>query len=122
MSLNAQFEVGYTPDAAEEGSFVPLDMSTFTEYPTGGFGKYARLVYVVGNIQDDGLTSALTDRSGTITTGAAAQQVMAANAKRRLIIFQNVSDTDMWINIGATATAGAGSIKIIPGFYWTSPS
>ena len=50
-----------------------------------------------------------TDRSGSITTGGAAQNVAAANAARRGLDFQNTSDTEMRVTengTAATATTG----------------
>lgn len=57
----------------------------------------------------------LIDRSGTITAGGTAQQVMAANTTRQYLLFQNTSDTDMWINFGAVAVAASPSVKVTPG-------
>ncbi len=56
--------------------------------------------------------AAYVDRSGTITAGGASQQVAAANPSRRYLVFQNHSDTDMWLNFGAAANAGQPSVKI----------
>lgn len=61
----------------------------------------------------------LTDRSDTIDTGGTAQQVAAANASRRYLLFQNHSDTDMWINFGTDAVASQPSIKIAAGVAYT---
>ena len=61
-----------------------------------------------------------TDASGTITTANTAQQVLAA-ATRKYLLFYNLSTTDtMYINLGAPATTGAGSIPVSPlsGFVW----
>jgi hypothetical protein len=58
---------------------------------------------------------ALTDGSGTLTTGGTAQQVFAANANRRYLLVQNVSAENMWVNLGAVATQAAGSILLFPG-------
>jgi hypothetical protein len=55
------------------------------------------------------------DRSGTIATGGVAQQIAAANAARRYLIFQNVSDETMWINSGVAAVANQPSLKILAG-------
>ena len=55
---------------------------------------------------------ALTDHSGTIATGGVAQAVVVANAARKYLFFENVSDTDMWINFTATAVAAQPSILI----------
>lgn len=58
-------------------------------------------------------TADFTDRSGTITTGATSQQVAAANTARRYLVFQNHSDTDMWVNFGVAAVATQPSIKLV---------
>ena len=57
---------------------------------------------------------AFTDRSGT-TTATTSVTVMAANASRQYVFFQNVSDTDMWIDFGTAATNNQPSMKITPG-------
>ena len=46
---------------------------------------------------------ALTDRSGTVTTGGTAQDVMAANAARQWGSFVNLHTTAGWIAEGADA-------------------
>jgi len=67
-------------------------------------------------------SSALTDRSGTITSGGSAQTIAAANASRKYLLFQNNSDIDMWINFGVTAVANQPSIKIVAGGYYENPA
>lgn len=67
-----------------------------------------------------GLTSVKTipaslpfvDRSGTITTGGTSQVACVANNNRAYLLFQNHSDTDMWLNFGTAAVADQPSIKI----------
>ena len=62
-----------------------------------------------------GESGALTDRSGTITSGGTAQEVMAANAARRYLFIENLdSAEEMWINLGVTAVALQPSIRIQP--------
>lgn len=51
----------------------------------------------------------LTDRSGTITAGGTAQQVMAANSSRKYLLIQNGSDTAMWFNFTTTAVQDSPS-------------
>lgn len=58
---------------------------------------------------------ALTDGSGTITTGGTSQQIFAANSTRNYLFVQNLSSADEYINFGSAATTGAGSIKLISG-------
>jgi len=69
-------------------------------------------------------TGSLTDRSGSITTGGTAQTVAAANWQRTYFFFMNLSDTDMSLDFGASATADTalllvskGSVEFVaPGF------
>ncbi len=65
---------------------------------------------------------ALTDRSGTITTGGTAQQIMAANAARRYLFIQNNSDTGLWYNLGVTAVASQPSIFLAAGASYENPA
>lgn len=66
-------------------------------------------------------SNTLTDRSGSVTTGSTAQNIMSASAQRRGFFFQNLSTTDLWIRIAGTASAGSGSLKIVPDGYYESP-
>ena len=55
-------------------------------------------------------------RSGTIAAAGVAQQLAPANPSRRGIVFQNLSGTDLWVNIGGTAAVDTpGSIRIAAG-------
>jgi len=54
----------------------------------------------------------------TITTGGTAQTLVVSNTWQ-ILILQNTSDTDMWLQFGATAAADAG-IKIAAGTTFTS--
>ena len=62
-----------------------------------------------------------TDKSGTITTGATAQNVCAANVKRKGFWFQNVSDTDMWLSEIGTAVATQPAVKVAAGQFFEFP-
>jgi hypothetical protein len=53
-----------------------------------------------------------TDRSGSVTAGGTRQQVMAANANRRYLLFQNVSTGDLWVRFGANANGDQPSILV----------
>lgn len=57
----------------------------------------------------------LIDKSGTIAAGGTAQVVAAARPGRAYLFIQNVSDSDMWVNFGATAVAAQPSIKLVAG-------
>ena len=56
-----------------------------------------------------------TDASGTITLGGTVQGVLPINAARTGVMFQNMSDTDMYVNPTGTATTGAGSYLVKAG-------
>jgi hypothetical protein len=62
------------------------------------------------------------DRSGTITTGGAAQVLMAANSQRRGFWIQNVSGGDLWINGTGTAAASQPSLRLPAGQLYESPA
>lgn len=62
---------------------------------------------------NNGGTFTLVDASGTIAAASTAQTVLAANSTRKYLLFQNVSDTDMFISLtGTAAINAAGSIWI----------
>ena len=54
-------------------------------------------------------------RSGTITTGGAAQDAVAALATRKAYFFQNISSESMWGSFtGTAAPSTVGSFEIVP--------
>jgi hypothetical protein len=64
-----------------------------------------------------------TDRSGSISAGGTAQQLMAANASRRAWSIQNTSSGDLWVNeIGGTALLASPSINVPAGALYESPA
>lgn len=62
-----------------------------------------------------GASGTFTDRSGTITAGGTAQQLAAANASRRCLIFENLSNADLWLNFTTTAVQAQPSIRVASG-------
>lgn len=58
---------------------------------------------------------ASADGSGTIAAVATSQVVFAAKADRRWLLIQNLSTAEVYINFGAAATTGLGSIKVAAG-------
>jgi hypothetical protein len=66
-------------------------------------------------------SGSLSDRSGAIQAGGTAQQLMPSNTARRGFYVSNRSSGDLWINANATASAGAGSIKIPAGALYETP-
>lgn len=61
------------------------------------------------------IVGTLDDRSGTITTGGAAQTIAAAKPYRRYLIVENISGGDLWANFGIPAVANQPSLRIPPG-------
>lgn len=55
----------------------------------------------------------LVDRSGSIGTGGASQEVAPANEARFYLFIQNISSGDLWINFGEAATTDQPSIKLV---------
>lgn len=68
-----------------------------------------------------GAAATYVDRSGTITAGGTAQQLMPANAARRGFFLQNNSTGDLWINPNAAAVASQPSLKVPAGALYESP-
>lgn len=71
---------------------------------------------VLGREESGPITGSWTDRSGTIITGGTAQDVAAINYDRCYLLFQNHSDTDMWLNFDVDAVADQPSIKVPAGY------
>jgi hypothetical protein len=71
---------------------------------------YLPMVGIVGDVRITPSPGNLTSRGGTITAGGVAQSLMDANANRSVLIFQNVSDTAMWIRFSGTAAATQPSL------------
>lgn len=60
---------------------------------------------------------ALTDRSGSITAGGTAQQLIAVNSARKYLFIRNpITATErLWFNFTTTAVADSPSIALDPG-------
>lgn len=61
------------------------------------------------------------DKSGTITLGGTAQELMASNPERSGFWLQNVSAGDLWISDIGTAAATQPSLKVAAGAIYESP-
>jgi hypothetical protein len=97
-----------TPPTVTSGQAVPLQ--------TDNDGSL-RVILV------ETLSGTLTDKSGTITLGGTAQQLMAANTARKGWLVQNNSAGTLWINeIGGTAVQAQPSLSITAGSLYTSPT
>lgn len=88
----------------------------------------ARRVIIAGTVGEDGAfdpgsvpvtptSGALTDRSGTITTGGTAQTAAAANTARKHLFIQNPSTApgSLWFSTTGTAVQASPSIELVPG-------
>jgi hypothetical protein len=64
-----------------------------------------------------GNQAAHADRSGTITLGGVAQQLMPANAARGGCVLQNLSTGDLWISEIGAATLGEPSFWVPAGSF-----
>lgn len=114
---------GLTPAGAWEGVATHVD--------GGAFGATDGVVVIAGvNSTDDVVRAsvdadgkivmaasayggALTDISGTLTTGATSEEIAAANPSRRYLFIQNLHATeDLWINFGVAAVQSQPSIKL----------
>lgn len=68
-----------------------------------------------------GAAVTLTDRSGTITSGGAAQTLAPANSGRTGFSIQNLSSGDLWFSSVGTAAAAQPSMKIPSGALYEAP-
>lgn len=63
----------------------------------------------------------IVNRSGTITLGNTAQQLMAQNTGRTGFWFQSHSANDLWISEVGTAAAAQPSLRIATNSLYESP-
>ncbi len=108
------------PDAPAGSLPVTLDTSVETAVGTSG----TRAVTVQGAVGaasipvDTVVRATAVSRSGTITAGGTAQQLMPANTSRRGFAIQNQSTGDLYVNSIGTAAADQSSLKIAAGDYY----
>jgi hypothetical protein len=65
------------------------------------------------NVRTNPSTGVLIDRSQSLTTDQFVT-VALENASRSYFLFQNISNSTMWLNIGGVATADNDSIYVAP--------
>jgi len=95
-----------TLDNAISGNEMQVDIVSSAAIPvTDNSGSLTVDGSVTALPQTGNVTEASTK---TITTGGTHQQVFAANADRKFLLIQNVSDTDMNLGIGYNPTASTG--------------
>jgi hypothetical protein len=71
---------------------------------------------VIGHVVVDN-AGALTDRSGTITAGGAAQNAVGTNATRRYLLVRNPKSAteSLWLSLVGTAAAASPSLELAAG-------
>lgn len=123
---------GLTPHAAWQGTATHVDGDTFVTadgvaLAAGVDGTIVRKVLVdsLGRLVAVIVPTqgSLVDKSGTLATGATAQDAAVANTTRKYLFIQNLDDTeDLWFNLGVTAVADQPSIRLGPGDSFTMES
>lgn len=103
----------------------------YTLHPAGyfknsdGSGPYvmdaAGTATLLSSAGSSSSSATYADASGSIATANTSQQVAPAFATRRGFFFQNQSTGDLYLNYGAPATIGGGSIKVPAGGLYESP-
>ena len=101
--------VGTTPQ--------PTAMTTFSQPVVGGSE-----VSESNPVPVSGASGALTDVSGTITTGGTSQLLTAAVTARKYLMVQNNSTGNLGINFTGAATLANPSIVLVPGGSFTMES
>jgi len=100
-------------DAELRATPVPVSGTVTATGPLTDTELRATAVPVSGTVTVTAPTgSTWTSASGTITTGGVSQELVAASASRKGLLFQNTSDIDMWLGLGVTAVATQPCIKI----------
>ncbi len=93
-------------------SALPTGASTSANQTTGNTSLASIDAKLTSPIQVITTTAkgSLTDHSGTFSTTSAS--LIAANANRRYLMIQNISNAKVYINFGSAATQTAGSILL----------
>jgi hypothetical protein len=59
------------------------------------------------------ISATIVDISGTVTTTGSSQQLVAGSS-RKFLLLQNIGASTLYVNFGAVATTGTGSIQVAP--------
>ena len=92
----------------------PTAITTFSQPVVGGSE-----VSKSNPVPVSGASGALTDVSGTITTGGTSQVLQAAQTTRKYIMIQNISSGNLYLNFTSAATTGEGSYELLPNGVFT---
>lgn len=129
--VTAYYQVGASAPTDTSGASV-LD-ATLTEITVTGaqnlyvraLARYADITMIGDNTAvaaGNQPSSAMTDKSGTITSGGNAQTAIAANTARVGYSIQNTSTGELWFSGVGTAAVGGSSMRLLPGGYYESPA
>jgi hypothetical protein len=103
---------GGTVTVTDDGAFnVTLDAQN------AGLAQDSSVQSVLSELQGTldvsvGAASSAQDGSGTISSAGTSEQVFASNPDRNTLFFQNLSDTDMYLDFGSAAVQGQPSILV----------
>lgn len=87
-------------------------------HSTDADGNHNRASGNVYPLPTTNFSTPYTNRGGSMTLGGTSQVLMAANPDRRGLLFQNISDENMYIGVGVAATQDTPSIIVGPGQNW----
>lgn len=108
-------DVGAAPDPASEPRLLLLPGRPQRVHVTAGHAISAMLAADVPVAADSGAV-AMTDRSGTLAVGGAAQQACPANPWRRFLLVANPDDARAFtFSTDAVAGTGSGNVTVGPG-------
>jgi hypothetical protein len=96
----------YAPAEAERGKYVVLDMSTITDYPSSGRGKYAMLTYNVSPVT--------LSISGGLNIGGITSPVTVTNVASAALYTTQTLPTSNYIWSGTYNTSATVINSIIP--------
>lgn len=123
------FGHSFTINAVSGGGVdIPIQLYNFQQTPfiwyTTPPGAIAGTVPITGTVTANPANGAFVNKSGTITLGGTAQNVLAINGARKQFLIQNpytaagqgiVAAESLFINFTGVANAAPPSVEILPG-------
>ena len=130
MSIKPQWAQGFGPSEATRGSWTPLDMSTITEYPSSGRGKFAMLTYQVGSETTSPSAASFIDTAianttyiaSTIYYGGSATVLIPPTNLKYLEIYNNSSNNCYLLPLSTTYSVCSAQGMIISQYAFYSIS
>lgn len=115
LDLPVYVDIGAPPDPAAEPRLLIMPGAPGLLHVAPGH-TLAALVASDVPFATDPLVVALSDRSGTLALGGAAQQACPAKADRKLLLVANPDEQrPFWFNTTGSAANAAGSVQVGPG-------